>query len=225
MIPLFTTEEFHNVKNSQKLDLKCKHCEKIFTKTKTELLRIDNPKYSLTYDFCSIKCKSNFESDKSKVTLICPQCNNIFSKSISTTKNAKNHFCSKSCNRKYSNLNKSVGTRRSKLEIWLEEQLTQLYPNLHIDFNKKSAIGSELDIHIPSLNLAFELNGIFHYEPIYGVNKLNQIKNNDKSKSLACHEAKIDLCTIDTSQQKYVKPKTSQKFLDIIIDIINQRTY
>ena len=37
------------------------------------------------------------------------------------------------------------------------------------------AINSELDVYVPSLNLAFELNGIFHYEPIYGEKKLNQI--------------------------------------------------
>lgn len=109
------------------------------------------------------------------------------------------------------------------LETWLEEQLTQFYPNLLIDFNKKDAIDSELDIYIPSLNLAFELNGIFHYEPIYGVDELYKIQENDVSKSKACHEAKIDLCTIDTSGQKYFKESTSQKYIDIINNIIKER--
>ena len=71
--------------------------------------------------------------------------------------------------------------------------------------------------------MAFELNGIFHYEPIYGNDKLTKIQENDVSKSKACHEHKIDLCIIDTSQQKYVKPSTSQKYLIIIINIINER--
>jgi hypothetical protein len=93
-----------------------------------------------------------------------------------------------------------------------------------MDFNRKEAIGSELDIHIPSLNLAFELNGIFHYEPIYGEDKLQKIEENDISKSKACHDAKIDLCVIDTSGQKYFKPKTSEKYLNIITNIINKRT-
>ena len=35
--------------------------------------------------------------------------------------------------------------------------------------------------------------------------------------------AKIDLCIIDTSQQSYITPKTSQKYLDIITKIINDR--
>ena len=132
-------------------------------------------------------------------------------------------FCNRSCAATYNNRNKTTGTRRSKLEKWLEEQLTELYKDLDIHFNRKDAIGSELDIYIPSLNLAFELNGIFHYEPIYGVDKLQQIKENDVSKSKSCHDAQIDFCVIDTSDQKYFKPKTAQKYLDIILKVINER--
>jgi hypothetical protein len=112
-------------------------------------------------------------------------------------KKSNNHFCSKSCAAKYNNKNKSFGTRRSKLEHWIEEQLTQIYPSLHIDFNQKTAINSELDIYIPSLNELPAPDFVnLHYEPIYGVDKLQQIRENDISKSKACHEAKIDLCTI-----------------------------
>lgn len=71
-------------------------------------------------------------------------------------------------------------------------------------------------IYFPSLKLAFELNGIFHYEPIYGSDKLSSIQNNDHRKFAACHEAGISLCIIDTSKQTYFKPKSSQRFLDII---------
>jgi hypothetical protein len=160
---------------------------------------------------------------KKKQEVNCRNCNKQFEKTLNQIKKTLNHFCCQSCSTTYNNKHKIIGNKRSKLEIWLEEQLTQLYPNINIHFNRKDAIGSELDIYIPSLNLAIELNGIFHYEPRYGTNKLGQIQNNDKSKSLACHEAKIDLCIIDTSKQKYVKPSTSQKYLDIIINIINER--
>jgi hypothetical protein len=81
---------------------------------------------------------------------------------------------------------------------------------------------SELDIYIPSLKLAFELNGIFHYEPIFGNEKLNKIQKNDNNKFLKCQEKNISLCIIDTSSQKYFKEQTSKKILDIIINIINQ---
>jgi hypothetical protein len=82
--------------------------------------------------------------------------------------------------------------------------------------------GSELDIYIPSLNLAFELNGILHYEPIYGTTKHQQIQSNDKSKYKACLDAGIDLCIIDTSQLKYFKPSNAQQYLDMVTGVMNK---
>jgi hypothetical protein len=222
MKPLYTQEEFNLSKTKDLLPCKCYICEQTFFKNKKTILASykDN---NISVKYCSTKC-SNF-SRKTKQNINCNNCGINFEKTPTEIKKSKSgkHFCSNSCSASYNNKNKTTGNRRSKLEIWLEEQLTQFYPDLPIDFNKKSAIGSELDIYIPSLNLGIELNGIFHYEPIYGTNKLDQIQSNDKSKSLACHEAKIDLCIIDTSGQTYVKPSTSQKYLDIIINIINER--
>ena len=97
------------------------------------------------------------------------------------------------------------------------------YSNLDFIFNSKNAINSELDIYIPALNLAFELNGIFHYEPIYGVKKLTSIQNNDNRKFRACLEKGIELVIIDTSNQIYFKEKSSKKYLDIISNIINNK--
>jgi len=220
MIPLYNQKEFELAKSTDKLPCECYQCKQVFYKEKKEITRVSKSK-NRDIKFCSHLCNGAFHKTKIKVN--CDHCKKEFEKSLPDYKKSKNHFCSLSCNRFYQNANKIFGSRRSKLEIWLEGQLTNLYPNLEIHYNKTSAIKSELDIYIPSLNVAFELNGIFHYEPIYGVNKLNQIQENDKSKSKACHEAKIDLCIIDTSGQKYVKPSTSQKYLDIITNIINER--
>jgi hypothetical protein len=68
--------------------------------------------------------------------------------------------------------------------------------------------------------LAFELNGIFHYEPIYGQEKLNQIQNNDNHKFQDCLEEKIELCVIDKSWIKYNKIQNFIKILNIIENII-----
>lgn len=222
MIPLYTQIEFNNAHYNDKLFLMCKQCNCKFLQTKKRIKDALNPNLPQTYDFCSRMCKSKSEIKYENFN--CLTCNLPFTKTQSEIKRTKNHFCSKSCATSYNNKHKTTGNRRSKLEIYLEEQLTILYPNLHIEFNKKNAIDSELDIYIPSLNVAFELNGIFHYEPIYGTNKLDQIQNNDQNKFKSCIERKIDLCVIDTSSQKYVKPSTSKKYLDIITNIINQRT-
>lgn len=227
MKPLYTQLEFDKAKSEDKLACECYYCHSSFL-AKKKLINLNlkkhinkNNNFENSCKYCSKKCQ--FESQIKKQEVNCKQCSNTFLKSLSEIKKYPNHFCSRSCAATYNNINKTHGTRRSKLEMWLEEQLIILYPGLHIDFNKKTAINSELDIYIPSLRLAFELNGVFHYEPIFGSNKLEQIQTNDISKSKACIDAKIDLCIIDTSQQKYVKPKTSKKFLDIIINIINER--
>jgi hypothetical protein len=72
------------------------------------------------------------------------------------------------------NLTNFLGYNRSKLEIYLEQELIKLYSTLEIHFCRSDTIGSELDIYIPSLKLAFEINGIFHYKPIFGEDKLKK---------------------------------------------------
>mgnify|MGYP003658068441 CR=1 FL=1 len=93
---------------------------------------------------------------------------------------------------------------------------------MDIHFNRKDTIGSELDIYIPSINLAIEINGIFHYKPIYGIDKLQKIVENDKYKVSTCYEKEIKLHIIDTSKQTYVVPKTSKIYLDMIKNIIDK---
>ena len=223
MKPLYTELDFIKSKTNDKLPCECFYCHKPFLISKHKINDALNPKLTRQCKYCSIKCMGLAQNTSQHFN--CTNCNLELSKNQAEIKKSKsnNHFCSRSCAATYNNKNKTHGTRRSKLEHWLQEQLTLLYPNLEIHFNQKSAINSELDIFVPSLRLAFELNGVFHYEPIYGPNKLIKIQANDMSKSKACHEAKIDLCIIDVSQQKYVKPSTSQKYLDIITDIIKER--
>lgn len=156
---------------------------------------------------------------------ICKQCLSIINVSDNekVRQIRKKIFCNKSCATTYNNMHKKSGTRISKLEIWLQEQLSLQYPNLKIHYNRKDAINSELDIYIPSLKLAFELNGIFHYEPIYGHEKLQQIQNNDDRKFQACLEKEISLCIIDTSSLKYFKLKNIEKYKNIIFELIEKK--
>lgn len=224
MKPLYSKNEFDLAKSTDKLPCQCYQCNEIFYEYKKNIANALRSYHNQQTKYCSQKCHGL--SKITKQTIKCNNCNVEFEKHPSEIKKSKsgNHFCSRSCAATYNNKHKKHGNRRSKLEIWLEEQLNNLYPHMNILFNDKETIGSELDIYIPSLNVAFELNGIFHYEPIYGNDKLQKIQENDQSKSKACHDLKINLCVIDTSQQKYVKPKTSQKYLNIITTIINQRT-
>ena len=166
MKPLYTQEQFDNAKSIEKLPCECYHCKKTFYKEKKDIKKFLNGHSKIRVKFCSNKCK--FNSNITQELVKCKNCNTEFNKLPNQIQNSKNHFCSRSCSAIYNNTHKSTGTRRSKLEAYIEQQLTILFPNLLIDFNKKDAINSELDIYIPSLNLAFELNGIYHYEPVHG---------------------------------------------------------
>lgn len=217
------TPEFMDYINSLQpgtiISLECPQCHSSFVRPKNVVQSKFGAHNHEGAIYCSHKCAA-----QSKITLQnvnCLQCNITFQKYQNDIIRSPNHFCSRSCAAKYNNTHKSKGNRRSKLEIWLEDQLTSKLPDLKIVFNGKDTINAELDIYVPALKLAFELNGIFHYEPIYGMEKLASIQNNDNRKFQACLEKDIELVIIDTSRENYFKEKTSKKYLDIILQIIN----
>lgn len=194
----------------------CEHCGKSFNKSPFNINRTK-------HNYCSHFCSSAKQPSQSKhQQVICLQCNTPFMKSRGAINTSPNHFCSRSCSATYHNTHKLYGIRRSKLEVWLEQKLIEQYPLLKFHFNRKDAIGSELDIYIPSLKLAFELNGIFHYEPIFGESKLGQIQENDFRKFKLCHDANINLCIIDVSQMKHFKEHRAKLYFSIITNIIDQ---
>jgi hypothetical protein len=221
MIALYTNEEFESAKSIDSLPCKCTMCGNTFYKQKRVIKRTLTNYDSNTGDFCSRECKRKSEGGIESVS--CTNCGKTFEKHTSEIKKSKsgNHFCSQSCGGTYNNKHKTTGNRRSKLEIYIENYLKTMHPDLEILFNDKTTINSELDIYLPKHKLAFELSGIFHYEPIYGQDKLNQIQNNDNRKFQACLEKGISLCIIDTSQQTYFKEETAKKYLNIILQIIN----
>ena len=132
--------------------------------------------------FCSQKCFG--ENLTTKQEVICIQCQQNFLKNPSQIAKTKNNFCSKSCAATFNNKNKKYGTRRSKIEILIENMLNVEYPLLSVLCNQKATVGSELDFYFPTLKIAIQINGIFHYEPIYGQNKLDRIQKLDEEKEL-----------------------------------------
>lgn len=219
---LIDIKNWDSYKENDKLPCKCAKCQKTFFITKNKARRgltMERP-----CDFCSLKCF--YESTKKlgiseHRKLQCFLCQKEFERYPSQQKNK--NFCSKSCATTYNNKHKTHGSNRSKLEMWIEDKIIIKYPKLEIKFNSRTEIGSELDIYIPKLKLAFELNGIVHYEPIYGQEKLDKVRNNDNRKFQACLENNIELAILDTSTLKNFKEDRANKFLDIIIEIINNK--
>lgn len=200
------------VKSNYIFSFNCKNCNDQFG-IRAVMLRSMIKGTTVKQYCCSRKCAAI--SRRTLNQRECPNCLTLFDSSTHYQK-----FCSQSCAATFNNQRKSHGIRRSKLEQWIEDQLTTAYPNIEIQFNKKSAIGSELDIYIPSLQLAVELNGIFHYKPIFTEDQLIRCKANDDRKVKACIDNQIHLHVINTSSQKIFKPENSESFLREIKDLI-----
>ena len=198
-------------------ECKCDYCGEIFNRTSKDRSKfIRNPKKKI---FCDVSCSGKYK-DKT-VERKCKHCKAEFKAKFQDIKKGHGKFCSKSCNATYHNKNKKHGCNVSKLEFWLREKLWEKYPSLAIDYNKVNKIQAELDIYIPSLYLAFELNGIFHYKPIFGQDKLAQTLKMDKHKIETCKNNKITLYIINISDQKYFTEKSSQKYLEYIFEKID----
>jgi hypothetical protein len=160
--------------------------------------------------FCSIFC---YKLSLEKTKKYCKNCNTEL-----TAKWAKD-FCGRSCAASYNNKNRDYGYRRSKLEEHIEN-IVKSKTDKTILFNDKTVIGSELDIYVPDLKLAIEIQGVFHYQPVFGNKKFESIKRNDADKRLKCKELGITLVEIDTREQKQFTIQSSQKYVDIVLNLI-----
>lgn len=221
--PLFNCNqlEFDQAKSRDIIFLKCKYCKTLYKKSKKNILS----KYTErgTYPtYCSNVCQGKMRTANSWSIVSCTNCFKNFSKANSEIKKSINNFCSCSCSTSFNNKNKKYGIRRSKFEIQLEDTLNNLYPDLKVIYSSKTIIGSELDFYIPSLKLAFEIQGIFHYEPIFGQEKLDQIQKNDLEKIQRCNELGINLVHINISKLKKCTVKNVTEYNKNIITIIEQ---
>jgi hypothetical protein len=221
---IISQDEFDNAGSRELISIECSVCHQPFKRKKHYVQAGIKANREVT---CSPVCKYN-QKRKPRQDIPCKQCGVTIScleaELIKHTKRRyNNHFCSRRCKGIYGAAHRTTGANRSKLEQWLEIHLKTMYPMLNIKFNDTSAIGAELDIYLPTLQLAFELNGPFHYEPIFGQDKLEKTQQRDKMKFHLCSASSIDLCVIDTTQHPYFKEKYGQVFLDIITKIINER--
>jgi hypothetical protein len=174
------------------------------------------------YRFCSKECSKIDYSMKHSTKKQCMQCNKNIK--VANAELKVNNFCSRSCSTTYNNCHKTKGTQVSKIEKYIQAILLTMFPTINFKFNDRPTINAELDILLPDYKLAFELNGIFHYEPIYGKEKLDRTKNNDNRKFQACLEHNIELVVIDISSVSYFKIAKIKKYIDIIISLIINKT-
>ena len=189
-----------NIKKSSSEKIKnCKECRNLFTQSAFNL-------------YCSSECK---RLSCRPYRRTCNHCNVPYRANKSISK-----FCSGSCRSKSLGLhehahNKS-GLSRSKIELYIEKKLTDDFPKLEIKFNDKKTIGSELDIYFPTLKLGIELNGIFHYIPVYGQDVLDKTQNRDKQKIQKCADLNINLIIVDLGNCGFTKSYACRIYNEIL---------
>lgn len=116
-----------------------------------------------------------------------------------------NWFCSKSCRMRHFNIhhhiNKDCNRNFSFPENHLIDLIRRNFPDLNVIQSDRITLrsGLELDIHIPSIKLAIEINGPVHYMPIYGSEKLAATQLKDSMKFAEAHLLGISLLVIDVS--------------------------
>ena len=89
--------------------------------------------------------------------------------------------------------------------------------------NTKTPIGAELDFYFPKLKVAVEINGFLHFEPIYGVKKLNRIKELDQEKVEKCRQMNIELIVIDVSREFHLTPMLKDKHWQKIKELVTSK--
>ena len=195
----------------KKTEIKCLTCGIDFYKTASKIKRSAN-------HFCSRECSS--KNKDQKVEVKCLNCNKFFLKKHDQIQKKPRHCCSIQCYRILAKYNKNWGSSRSKLEIYVEQKLTEEL-TLNISYNDTS-IGYELDIYSPEMSFAIELNGVFHYKAIFGEKSLLKRQEIDRLKAEECVKRNIKLIVINVSEDKDNKRTLEKRYNEIKSLILNR---
>lgn len=214
-------EKFNDslTKGIELIDMKCDLCDSFYQTTKSRIkaaIRVNSKR-----DVCSTECLLRDRVSKGSDIVKCLTCEKNFSKLFSQIKKSPNHFCCSNCSAIYTNKNRKTGFRRSKAELFLETIIREEFPNLEVKTSVRDLIpdGLEVDILLPTLNIAIELNGPVHYFPIYGEVKFENIKSKDVLKQVYLQQAGFNLIVLNISELKYWKtaqPKIREMYEEVI---------
>ena len=201
--------------------ISCFLCKKEFLRDPAQIK--SNHKRGRSNSYCSPQCVA--DSRNFTKELPCAYCNTLLLRQANELRKSKSGraFCNRSCSAKFNNHNKTYGVRRSKFEVFLVKQIIAEFPTVIVQINDIATIGYELDIFIPKLRLALEVNGICHYQPIYGQDKFDRIQKNDCIKSNMCSKLNLDLIVIDISSFKHFNESWAYSECAKVFEIIERK--
>lgn len=215
---LISKLEFSKLHHKTLVACQCKQCGIIYHRSKHHLTTLHNNGHPAEY--CSKTCSGL--ARRKKIERKCAWCGTTILKKPSQC-HGEHDFCSCSCSTRYKNKHKNYCTRRSKLEIFLEGQIRKEYSFLEFTCNNRQIISPlELDFYFPTLKFAMELNGIVHYEPIYGDNTLNHVQGKDQRKVHICEDKGIELAVIDASACGHLTENNKIKYWSAIKELLDR---
>lgn len=91
---------------------------------------------------------------------------------------------------------------RKLIENHYQKEFKKSYPEWLVSSHTNHIL--ELDMYNEELKLAFEYNGIQHYEPVYGQQRLDISKRNDEEKNKLCFENNVRLISIKYLTKKAI---------------------
>jgi hypothetical protein len=104
----------------------------------------------------------------------------------------------------------------------VQTRIKETFPDLEVKYGVKDALGDagEVDIWVPSMALAFEIQGPSHYEPIYGMDRLLGEQRNDEEKRQSAKTLNVELVEIDARDFKTFKK--NYRLVSIVESILNK---
>lgn len=201
---LISDEEYKKLSGNKMVPCLCLLCNKQFSRKKWIIEK--SLRQSGKSGYCSRTCSN--KSKTNRIELPCEECGKITQKAAWHITRYKHFFCSYACHAKYKNRTKQHGVRRSTIEDYIESMICETFPSIQLLCNDTVILGGlELDFYFPMLKFAIELNGITHYEPIYGEDRFTRSQDSDKRKMISCYEKGIELAVIDVSGAKCLTKK------------------
>lgn len=100
----------------------------------------------------------------------------------------------------------------SSIELQVRDIISKLYSG-NIEYNVRDIIAGELDIYIPELKVAIEVNGSYWHSSVYKTKKYHQ------NKTISC--AKLGIRLIHIFDYEWNNDNTREKIINILKNIFN----